>query len=515
MVFEGATLIADVFSRFVELLDVVDDDDGDDGRSLRLHRHKDSVFCLVRDLSADSIPMVRRRSLLSLGAMVSVLGGSGSGGLSLCRYRSEVISLYLPLFKKLASDDQDNVRVFAVETLLRFGPLLSAEEVVDHLLYHIRLLALDSAWRVRYIAADHFIALCTMLDTETIRDSMINYFIRLLEDQEPEVRAVAISKIPGISKLIGVALSIEKLIPIVKQLVADCNKYARASLAAIIIPFCYLLPHRVVTEHILQCILLILKDQFPNVRLHVISNICCHGEGDDGDGGVGVGVNVDGAESTENGDKFDISLLEESVIPSVMELSLDNDWRVRLGITDKLPALAKQFGRRFFDDRLFDLSMAALEDNVADIRLSAASNQLQIAKVFNFDDDAADRDSEPFEWATSLLIPALIRKVRDSKHYLHRIVYLLSFKFLIEGLGPNEAMLNEIVRSLSTDTVANVRFKACQILTFLAEHQLIARPALSQQIGPKIQNVIREDPDVDVVFFATQCLDAVERALKQ
>eukprot|EP00488_Nonionellina_sp_1-RS-2012_P003084 TRINITY_DN62_c0_g1_i2.p1 TRINITY_DN62_c0_g1~~TRINITY_DN62_c0_g1_i2.p1 ORF type:complete len:116 (+),score=41.51 TRINITY_DN62_c0_g1_i2:256-603(+) len=38
--------------------------------------------------------------------------------------------------------------------------------------------------------------------------------------------------------------------------------------------------------------------------------------------------------------QFDISLLEQSIIPSIMELTLDNDWRVRLGIIEKFPALA-------------------------------------------------------------------------------------------------------------------------------------------------------------------------------
>ena len=513
-------MIADVFSRFVELLEAAKVEAAASAeaqsRCRRLREWKEAVLSLLRDLSADSIPMVRRGAMLTLGKMVSVLQSEGAASSSPSGSREEVISLYLPLFKKLASDDQDNVRVFAVETLLRFGPILSAEEVVDHLLYHIRLLALDSAWRVRYIAADHFIALCSMLNAETIRDSMINYFIRLLEDQEPEVRAVAISKIPGISKLIGVALSIEKLIPNVKQLVADSNKYARASLASIIIPFCYLLPHRVVTDHILQCILLILKDQFPNVRLHVISNICCHGAAADGER-----ADTDTAtdEEAESGKKFDISLLEEAIIPSVMELTLDSDWRVRLGIVEKLPALAKQFGRRFFDDRLFELSLAALQDNVAEIRLSAASNQLQIAKVFEADtaDADADAETERFEWATTKLVPALLRKARGSKHYLHRIVYLLSFKFLIEGLGPrrSEPMLSEIVHVLCTDSVANVRFKACQIVTFLAEHQLINRSTLSAQIAPKLERVVKEDPDVDVVYFATQCLDAVHRACQR
>jgi len=520
----GASLIASVFGRLVDLLEAAEqraggDVDGVDVEVERLKQGKATLLGLLGDLAADSIPIVRRSAMVSLGSMVAALSGDGGdgGGRGVGGGGSqEVISLYLPIFKKLAGDDQDNVRVFAVETLLRFRAILSCDEVKDHLLYHIRLLALDGAWRVRYIAAAHFIALCSMLDAVTIRDSMINYFIRLLEDQEPEVRAVAISKIPGISKLIGVALSVEKLIPNVKQLVADSNKYARASLAAIIIPFCYLLPHRVVTEHIVHCILLILKDQFPNVRLHVIECICRRPEDDQMDGD-----DDDDEMDSDQIDahrRFDIKLLEESIIPSVIELTLDSDWRVRLGIIEKFPALAQQFGLRFFDQRLFDLSLAALEDNVADIRIEAASNQLQIANVFDHkqtDHDRPHHDHQrppPKDWAAERLIPALLRKARDSKHYLHRIVYLLSFKFLVEGLGPQRAepLLSEIVRLLSDDPVANVRFKACQVVTFLVEHHRLDPLTLSAIIVPKLERVVKQDADVDVVYFATQCLHAIE-----
>lgn len=529
----GASLIASVFGRLVDLLEAAEqraggDVDGVDVEVERLKQGKATLLGLLGDLAADSIPIVRRSAMVSLGSMVAALSGDGDGdSSSMSRAMGigrgggrggsqEVISLYLPIFKKLAGDDQDNVRVFAVETLLRFRAILSCDEVKDHLLYHIRLLALDGAWRVRYIAAAHFIALCSMLDAVTIRDSMINYFIRLLEDQEPEVRAVAISKIPGISKLIGVALSVEKLIPNVKQLVADSNKYARASLAAIIIPFCYLLPHRVVTEHIVHCILLILKDQFPNVRLHVIECICRRPEDDQMDGDDDDDEMDD--DQIDAHRRFDIKLLEESIIPSVIELTLDSDWRVRLGIIEKFPALAQQFGLRFFDQRLFDLSLAALEDNVADIRIEAASNQLQIANVFDHkqtDHDRPHHDHQrppPKDWAAERLIPALLRKARDSKHYLHRIVYLLSFKFLVEGLGPQRAepLLSEIVRLLSDDPVANVRFKACQVVTFLVEHHRLDPLTLSAVIVPKLERVVKQDADVDVVYFATQCLHAIE-----
>ena len=541
-------MIGNAFSKFVTLQK---DAQSDEERS-RFDGYKQQMLLLLTSLCDDSIPIVRRSAIITLGKMVSVLSDC-----------NEVLTSYLPLFKKLANDDQDNVRVFAVETLIEFSHIFDNKLVLDHLLYHIRLLALDQAWRVRYIAADNFIKLCKMLDTETIRDSMINYFIRLLQDQEPEVRAVAISKIPGISRLIGVDLSISKLIPIIsKELITDSNKYARASLASVIIPFCYLLPHQIVIDHILSCILKILKDEYPNVRLHVISNICDHEEereDDDAEKSKSTEIEIEveyeeevTVEVDENGNeieavpddrrmdvdenasdsgnkqehyktikrkkkrmekkqshkmkKFDISLLEESIIPSIMELTLDNDWRVRLGIIEKFPALAQQFGLKFFNDRLFDLCLASLEDNVADIRLSAASNLSQIATIFN------NFNKDNYKWTTTKLIPALITKIHDSKHYLHRLIYLLSFKYLSENLGvdKNGDLVKEIMHFLSEDVVANVRFKACQIVKFLIKHKLIHSEYL-KVIRLKLQHMIHHDDDVDVRYFATQSMIEFDR----
>jgi len=604
----GATLIANAFSRFVELwnehrendeMEIEEQEEEEanshhnaesngvdkenqrkdkreqESLSQRLTRYKQEMLSLLTELCHDSIPIVRRSAIITLGKMVSVLTD-----------KQEVLDHYLPLFKKLASDDQDNVRVFAVDTLIQFSHIFNSKEVREYLLYYIRLLALDQAWRVRYIAADNFINLCKMLDKQTIKESMVNYFIRLLQDQEAEVRAVAISKIPGISRLIGIKLSIKRLIPVIStELVSDSNKYARASLASIIIPFCYLLPHQIVIDQILSCILKILKDEYPNVRLHVISNIC--EDIDDGDAEEGGGaskmdqdktdivgaeeeeeeeeeddntdmdieveveyeveitveidengneIEIDAAQEEEvnGGDhrgrerkvvkrkrkrmekqkqnmnkmkKFDISLLEESIIPSIMELTLDNDWRVRLGIIEKFPALAKQFGLKFFNQRLFALCLASLEDNVADIRLSAASNLFEISTIFN----KVNKDN--FQWTKEQLIPSLVQKIHSSTHYLHRLIYLLSFQYLSEGLGMdrNQDLIKEIVQFMCNDPVANVRFKACQIITLLAKHQLIHKQFVHSTLS-QLQHLLQTDEDTDVRYFARQSIEALSKS---
>ena len=86
---------------------------------LGLLQQKERLFELFSRLCEDSIPIVRRAAVITLGKMVAVLDD-----------KEEIISKYIPLFNKLAQDDQDNVRVFAVETILEFSHIFSPTDVV-------------------------------------------------------------------------------------------------------------------------------------------------------------------------------------------------------------------------------------------------------------------------------------------------------------------------------------------------------------------------------------------------
>jgi len=159
----------------------------------------------------------------------------------------------------------------------------------------------------------------------------------------------------------------------------------------------------------------------------------------------------------------------------------------------------------FFNERLFDLCLAALEDNVADIRLSGASNLSQIADIFN------NFNKDNYKWTKEVLIPALVERIHPSRHYLHRLVYLLSFKYLSENLGVqhNDDLIKEIIHFMTEDVVANVRFKACQIVQFLIKHKLISDQFL-KVVRIKLQHMMNDDDDQDVRFFAAQSMQALE-----
>ena len=73
---------------------------------------------------------------------------------------AQVIEVLVPMFKKLAEDDQDSVRLLVVEAVAGLSVKLSPEEVDSHLTTTIKTLCEDQSWRVRYMCAENFVHLC-------------------------------------------------------------------------------------------------------------------------------------------------------------------------------------------------------------------------------------------------------------------------------------------------------------------------------------------------------------------
>ena len=93
-----------------------------------------------------------------------------------------------------------------------------------------------------------------------------------------------------------------------------------------------------------------LKDEFPDVRLNIISNLSVVNET--------IGIN----------------LLSTNLLPAITELAQDHKWRVRLAIIEYIPKLAKQLGESFFNEELLSLCMSWLWDPVYAIREAAVNN---------------------------------------------------------------------------------------------------------------------------------------------
>jgi serine/threonine-protein phosphatase 2A regulatory subunit A len=67
---------------------------------------------------------------------------------------------FMPVFQVLAKDDQDSVRLLAVEGCVAIAATLDREDAVALVLPIVQVCVADKSWRVRYMVADQFTNLC-------------------------------------------------------------------------------------------------------------------------------------------------------------------------------------------------------------------------------------------------------------------------------------------------------------------------------------------------------------------
>lgn len=103
-----------------------------------------------------------------------------------------------------------------------------------------------------------------------------------------------------------------------------------------------------------------------------------------------------------------IELLSQSLLPAIVQLAEDKQWRVRLAIIEYIPLLAKQLGVEFFDEKLGNLCMSWLGDTVFSIREAATQNLKKLTEVFGV------------EWARQTIIPKVMA-MGNQTNYLYRM----------------------------------------------------------------------------------------------
>lgn len=136
-----------------------------------------------RLLCQDDTPMVRRAAASKLGEFAKVV--------ELEYLKSDLI----PVFMTMAKDEQDSVRLLAVDACVSIAGLLPPEDVEQLAMPTIRACATDNSWRVRYMVADRFGELQAAVGPELTRADLVPAFQILLKDLEAEVRASAASKV--------------------------------------------------------------------------------------------------------------------------------------------------------------------------------------------------------------------------------------------------------------------------------------------------------------------------------
>jgi serine/threonine-protein phosphatase 2A regulatory subunit A len=330
-------------------------------------------------LVRDDTPMVRRKAADNLAKFVKEMPAN------------TIIEEMIPLFDHLAKDDQDSVRLLAVEILIAIAEVIPKEQQSSHgiLLSTLRSLIEDKSWRVRYMVADRFEKIAKAVDEEVVTRDLVPAFIKLLKDSEAECRSAVAGQIPGFCKLVDRETLLNEIMPAVEELVTDSSQHVRAALGSQISGLAPILGRDETINHLLPMFLTMLKDDFPDVRLNIISKL----------------------EQVNN--VIGIEKLSSSLLPAIVTLANDKQWRVRLAIIEYVPLLASQLGVQFFDEKLSDLCMQWLGDTVFSIREASTQNLKKLTEVFGV------------EWANGAIVPKVI-KMGEHPNYLYRMTTLFA-----------------------------------------------------------------------------------------
>nr|CAD7456049.1 unnamed protein product [Timema tahoe] len=410
-----------------------------------------------RTLCQDDTPMVRRAAASKLGEFARVV--------EVEYLKSDLI----PMFVNLAQDEQDSVRLLAVEACVSIASLLQQDDVEQLVMPTLRQCAGDTSWRVRYMVADKFTELQKAVGPDITKTDLVPAFQSLLKDTEAEVRAAAAHKVrdfcQNLDQVQQETIIMTSVLPYVKDLVADPNQHVKSALASVIMGLSPILGKHNTIEHLLPLFLSQLKDECPEVRLNIISNLDCVNE------------------------------LSQSLLPAIVELAEDSKWRVRLAIIEYMPLLAGQLGVEFFDEKLNSLCMTWLVDHVYAIREAATLNLKKLVEKFGAD------------WAQNTVIPKVLAMSRD-QNYLHRMTCLFCINVLAEVCGTEitvKVMLPTVL-SMATDNVANVRFNVAKTLQKIGP--VLDQNTIQSLVKPILDN-LHVDTDVDVKYFASEAIAGI------
>ena len=162
--------------------------------------------------------------------------------------------------------------------------------------------------------------------------------------------------------------------------------------------------------------------------------------------------------------------LSRHILPAVTALATDSKWRVREGVINVVPSLAKLMGPQTFNTDLSKIAVGWLTDQVCEIRTLVAQVLCDLWGVFGED------------WARTSLLPK-VRVLASKDNYMHRVALLNFLRCVAKSQKCSAELLNTsflpIFRTMAQDKVPNVRFNVAKSVEVCATLSCSRRIVLS------------------------------------
>ncbi|RQM19436.1 hypothetical protein B5M09_009008, partial [Aphanomyces astaci] len=387
----------------------------------------------------------------------------------ICKFGAKIerdifVSTILPLFKSLTVDDQDSVRLLAIENCAVIAKLLNEDENLSHILPVVRSSCEDRSWRVRFSIAKDFFPLAQAIGANITETELLHLFVVLLQDAEAEVRAAAAKNISGFAGLVKQSSFMAEIFPQLQPLSQDVAPNVRTAVSIVTMEIAPKLGEDVTKTSLIPILLQFLRDDVVDARLNVLKRM-------------------------DNISPW-MSSYESTLLPAITDLSKDLQWRVREAVILALPSLVTTLGAAYFQQHLLDMFLNAFQDMVSEVRLSTTKILRDILDVVGSD------------YVLESVLPKLSKIYENSVTYQERVNQLASAKASVQLLTELTALS---VKGAS-DKIPNVRFTVSTTLEVLGKSTTDA--AVLESIRTSL-TALQADADPDVKYYASVALDTV------
>ncbi len=145
-----------------------------------------------------------------------------------------MLSELVPVFRQLANDEQDTIRVLCINSLVALANYLNKEENQVHTLGVLLQAGEDKSWKVRLAFARNFADLAKAFGKEITDANLIQTFTLFLKDAESEVRNAAIYSLKDCIRLISIEKINSLILPNLEMLYQDSSPQFRAGVATVV-----------------------------------------------------------------------------------------------------------------------------------------------------------------------------------------------------------------------------------------------------------------------------------------
>ena len=377
---------------------------------------------------------------------------------------------FFDLFKLLMKDKLDSVRFNLVDAVSNLKGLSSLSGYESFIGESITSFSQDESWRVRLMLAKNISEILELSskiqNNSEIKNIILKAYIKLLQDEEGEVRSMACKNLDVAAEYLGKEDSFDKVLTCLKSLKSDPLPYVRSSLASIILSMAPKIGAAKTNEFIFPIFLDLIKDEDHDIRMVIIKNL-------------------DKLNEVVNIDNF-----VQGIIPSLVEISDNNNWRVRAQVEETVPVFARIVNRKLFLENIMPICIKWLTDPVYAIRQRACKIMKRLYDIFK---------GEDFEKKLLNKISSMAK----SDSYLIRITAVILIReFLIDEceLDFMEKKLFPYISKLSDDRIPNVR-QACSVVI-----KKLVRLSKNKDVVKECKSIIDElkkDKDLEVVYAIT------------